>query len=387
MAQFTYSQSKMSLYRECPLKYRFRYILKIPEKPKYFFTFGTILHSVMEYLYSAPQFPPLEDALKFFKQKWDKQTWQEKGYASAEKEQAGFLEGQDIIKRYYQKHFADGLQPLSTEMQVYANIDGLSVMGIVDRIDYLGKGKVAILDYKTGKTLKREPDQLMFYQKLLENTPKLLPLVQARDIEIQKIKIDKMLFYHLPTLTEDSFKPVPAAELNEFWKGALKTAENILAEKFEPTPSEQACKWCDYRGSCPVWDLTKNFQEIPPQENTKKEETLADKIDRLGKLSEEGRALKAEIIKALKEQGQNICFGANYKAELKEEEIFTFKDEEKTIKFLEDNNLLKKTLKPTVKSILALLDDKALSAEQKEQLRALASKEIANKLSCVKTED
>lgn len=386
MAQFFYSQSKMGLYRECPLKYKFRYIDKIPEKPKYFFTFGTILHSVMEYLYSAPQFPPLDETLKFFKQKWDQQTWQEKGYASAEKEQAGFLEGQEIIKRYYEKHLTDALHPLSTEMKVYSDIDGLTVMGIVDRIDYLGKGKIAILDYKTGKTLKREPDQLMFYQKLLENSPKLLPLVQARDSEIQKIKIEKMLFYHLPTLTEDSFKPVPAAELDVFWKGALKTAENILAEKFEPTPSEQACKWCDYRGSCPIYDLTQNSQAIA-QAEPQKEETLAEKIDRLGKLSAEGRALKAEIIKALKGQGQNISFGLNYKAELKEEEIFTFKDEEKTIKFLEDNNLLNKTLKPTVKSILALLEDKTVSEEQKQKLRALASKEIISKLSCVKTED
>lgn len=383
MAQFFYSQSKMGLYRECPLKYKFRYIDKIPEKPKYFFSFGTILHSVMEFLYSTPQFPPIDDALKFFKQKWAEQTWQEKGYASAEKEQEGFLEGQEIIKKYYQKHFADNLHPLSTEMKVYADIDGLTVMGIVDRIDYLGDGKIAILDYKTGKTLKREPDQLMFYQKLLENSPKLLPLVQARDIEIQKISIEKMLFYHLPTLTEDSFNPVPAAELNNFWKGALKTAENILAQKFDATPSEQACKWCDYRGNCPVWSLTQPV----PQTEQKKQETLADKIDRLGKLSDEGRALKAEIIKMLKEQGQNISFGTSFKAELKEEEIFNFKDEEKTIQFLKENDLLNKTLKPTVKSILALLDDKTVSEEHKQQLRALASTEIISKLSCTKTDD
>ena len=383
MAQFFYSQSKMGLYRECPLKYKFRYILKIPEKPKYFFTFGTILHSVMEYLYSTPQLPPLDEAFKFFKQKWTAQTWEEKGYASAEKEQEGFLEGQEIIKKYYAKHVAENLHPLSTEMKVYADIDGLTVMGIVDRIDYLGDGKLAILDYKTGKTLKREPDQLMFYQKLLENSPKLLPLVQARDTEIQKISIEKMLFYHLPTLTEDSFKPVSTAELNAFWKGALKTAENILAQKFEPTPSEQSCRWCDYRGSCPVWNLTPE----PKQEPEKSEETLADKIDRLGKLSDEGRALKAEIIKLLKEQNLNLSFGTYYKAELKEEEILTFKDEEKTIDFLKQNNLLNKTLKPTVKSILALLDDPQVSEEKKQQLCALASKEIISKLQCVKTED
>ncbi|MBQ2313155.1 MAG: PD-(D/E)XK nuclease family protein, partial [Elusimicrobiaceae bacterium] len=333
--------------------------------------------------YSTPQFPPLEETLKFFKQKWSAQTWQEKGYGSLEKEQEGFLEGQEIIKKYYQKHLADNLHPLSTEMKVYADIDGLTVMGIVDRIDYLGDGKLAILDYKTGKTLKREPDQLMFYQKLLENSPKLLPLVQARDIEVQKISIEKMLFYHLPTLTEDSFKPVSAAELDLFWKSAMKTAENILAEKFEPTPSEQSCRWCDYRGSCPVWNLNAE----PKKEPEKPQETLAEKIDRLGQLSAEGRALKAEIIKTLKEQNLNISFGTSYKAELKEDEILTFKDEEKTLEFLKQNNLLNKTLKPTVKSILALLDDPQVPEDKKQQLRALTTKEIISKLQCIKTEE
>ena len=385
MAQFFYSQSKMGLYRECPLKYKFRYILKIPEEPKYFFTFGTILHSVMEFLYSAPQFPPLEETLKFFKQKWSAQTWQEKGYANAEKEQAGFLEGQEIIKKYYQKHVADNLHPLSTEMKVYANIDGLTVMGVVDRIDYLGDGKIAILDYKTGKTLKREPDQLMFYQKLLENSPKLLPLVQARDGLIQKISIEKMLFYHLPTLTEDSFKPVPSAELDIFWKGALKTAENILAQKFEPTPSEQACKWCDYKDNCPVWPPNKKVQESAAE--TRKEETLSEKIDRLGKIYDEGRNLKTEIIKLLKEQNQTLSFGTAYKVELKEEEVFTFKDEAKTVDFLRRNNLLNKTLKPTVKSILALLEDDEVSETQKQELKNLSGKEICRKLLCIKTEE
>ena len=40
----------------------------------------------------------------------------------------------EIIKKYYEKHAAENLHPLSTEMKVYADIDGLTVMGIVDRI-------------------------------------------------------------------------------------------------------------------------------------------------------------------------------------------------------------------------------------------------------------
>ena len=36
-----FSYSKLSLYEECPLKYKFKYIDKIKEEPKTFFAFGT----------------------------------------------------------------------------------------------------------------------------------------------------------------------------------------------------------------------------------------------------------------------------------------------------------------------------------------------------------
>ncbi|WP_424244657.1 ATP-dependent helicase/DNAse subunit B [Elusimicrobium posterum] len=53
----SFSYSKMSLYRECPQKFKFRYIHKIPESPKYYFAFGNAMHKALEYLYNVQQ-PP-----------------------------------------------------------------------------------------------------------------------------------------------------------------------------------------------------------------------------------------------------------------------------------------------------------------------------------------
>ncbi len=66
------SHSSISLFNECPQKYKFKYIDKIPEKPKYFFSFGQSVHLALEYFYgpvltpAAPKAPSLEDLLKHF---------------------------------------------------------------------------------------------------------------------------------------------------------------------------------------------------------------------------------------------------------------------------------------------------------------------------------
>ena len=63
----SFSYSKMGMYKECPQKYKFRYVHLLPEKPKYYFAFGTALHAVMEFIFnpSRPNFPTLDETLRF----------------------------------------------------------------------------------------------------------------------------------------------------------------------------------------------------------------------------------------------------------------------------------------------------------------------------------
>ena len=151
----SFSYSKLGMYKECPQKYKFRYIHMLPEQPKPYFAFGSALHEVMEYIYNPANaaFPTLAQALDFFEKHWNKTSFDQKGYASPEKELAGYAEGRRIIEAYYAKYAAAFFHPLSVEMKSTLDMDGLSLISILDRIDYLGDGKVKILDYKTGKAV------------------------------------------------------------------------------------------------------------------------------------------------------------------------------------------------------------------------------------------
>ena len=379
MANLSFSYSKMSTYKECPPKYKFRYILKIPEKPKYYFAFGTALHKVMEFMYAnlKPPFPPLEETLKFFRLDWQKTSFADKGYASAQKELEGYAEGVKIIEAYYKKHENDIFNPLSTEFRTTQEVDGLSIISIVDRIDYLGEGKVSILDYKTGKTVKREPDQLLMYQKLMSQSPQLLNLVRTKDPKIEKVDVANLLFYYLPKLDEQIYTPAPKEEIDIFWQGVLKVADNIKAEKFSATPSELACKFCDYKDLCPVWKNKKaeDFTQITAEEKSLSPlEVLAKKIDELGALQTDLIKLKQEVIKEMQILKLQRHFGKEYNVILDEKEHLNFADEKAVIDFLRKEKLLNKTLVPTLETIEDLFKNEQVTMEQKQALGALAKK-------------
>ena len=60
------SHSSITLYGECPQKYKFRYVDAIPEKPRHFFSYGQSVHSALEFFYGVktPVPPALEELLR-----------------------------------------------------------------------------------------------------------------------------------------------------------------------------------------------------------------------------------------------------------------------------------------------------------------------------------
>ncbi len=401
-AKLNFSFSKMGMYRECPLKYKFRYVLRIPELPKPYFAFGSALHRVMEFIYASRtdgKLPPLETILQFYKTDWEKTSYEQKAYVSKEKEDEAFAEGLRIIKAYYDKHAGDVLFPLSTEMRTTVEIDGLAVTSVLDRVDYLGGGKIAIVDYKTGKSAPKEPDQLLMYQKLMKDNETLKNLVLQRDPAVKKIEIGKMYFYFLPTLKEEAYEPADKKQIDGFWKGVLATAEDILAGKFGADPSEGKCRWCDYKDRCPVWTTTETLQSAARQapeeeklplnsgEEQSDEEALSQKIDEYGLLKEKLDVLEKEIKQDLQKNNFLRHFGKNYQAELQTVESASFDDHKAVMAQLDKFNLTGKVLVPTLDSILKLLNSPDILPAQKKALEAHKETKKEIKLKITKTRE
>nr|MDA8131337.1 PD-(D/E)XK nuclease family protein [Elusimicrobiota bacterium] len=103
-----FSYSRMSLYEECPLKYKFKYIDKIKEEPKYYFAFGSAIHKALEFLYSvkAPPFPTEEEVCEAFRAEWGLKSYLEKGYRTQQRADDDYQKGLLMLRAYYEHNRA-----------------------------------------------------------------------------------------------------------------------------------------------------------------------------------------------------------------------------------------------------------------------------------------
>ena len=365
------SHSSITLYNECPQKYKFKYIDKIPEKPKHFFSFGRSVHAALEYFYGpvltpeAPKAPSLEDLLKHYREIWEKP-----GYRDENHEAECFEDGRQILTRFHDKHAKSFHVPLSVEYKFEFEHEGIPLTGMVDRIDELPDGRLSILDYKTGKKLaagRLDIDaQLTMYQFACES-------------QLGK-EVGELIFYHLPTLKEHRTvrrgKPLVA----ELTKRIVDTAEGIMASRFDPKPTENACRWCDYKPLCPIYK--DQYAGMPPvAAKAAGEPELAALVDAYGDALAKVEAAKAdaeaaarELAAALKKKNYVRAFGDRFEVSSASVAKWEFSDKKKVLEMLKKSGVYEKVLAPSAPLVNKLIDDKATDADLRARLTEIGER-------------
>ncbi|MGC8867666.1 MAG: RecB family exonuclease, partial [Elusimicrobiales bacterium] len=248
-----FSYSKMSMYKECPLKYKFKYVDKLAEKPKKFFFIGRVIHKVLEYFFSKLPPPSFEELKGIAQKEWRAVPYYDKGYANQEYEEIDLIKIIEIIANFHKKHSDNKALPFLLEYSTYVTINGYRFTIVADKIEYHSNGKITIVDYKTGKEENRTPDQLYFYQKVCESDPLIIKKIEEKYYEkVEKIEVKDMIYYYVENLKEIRYPRARESEIERFWDEVIATIENINSAKFDPKPSEKVCRWCDFKNRCPV---------------------------------------------------------------------------------------------------------------------------------------
>ena len=362
------SYSAMSMYLECSQKYKFKYVDRIPEAPKYFFSFGQSVHEALEYFYGVPLPPPpsLEEVLAYYRKHWKKE-----GYRSPEQEAQYFTEGERILRGFYAKHAPGFKPPFFAEYLFNLEVDGVPVTGRVDRIDKLPSGKLSVLDYKTGKAFDLErvktDHQLTMYQMACE--------------ELLGMPVERLTFYHLPTLTELTSERHSPDQVRALKKQIAETAESIQAARFEPKPEEWRCTYCDYKPLCPAWKHLYAVQEKAEAEVKPEDGLLSRKVDEYGKLKEEIKELQNraekihdEILKNMSRGDYARAYGEIYEVIRHVEERWEFEDKKAVLDALKAHGLYEKVLAPSASAIQKLMKEVKLSAQARRDLESLGKK-------------
>ncbi|MBV9080733.1 MAG: PD-(D/E)XK nuclease family protein [Elusimicrobia bacterium] len=300
------SHSSISTYRSCPQKWKFRYIDKVPEKPRSFFSFGKSVHAGLEFLFSREKSvpPTLEELLERYRTGWLRE-----GYESAAQEKWFFQEGERILRGFFAKHKQEHARVLDVELKFTVVIEGVTVMGYIDRIDEGPKGGLAIVDYKTGKA---------FDKARVKSDPQLT-LYQIACAEIFGRPVESVTLYHLNSLTALTVPAHPASLEAELKSSVLEAARGINDGRFDARPDERGvCQYCDYAQICPA--LAAKKREAPGRTA----DPLAPLADRFGKLDAriseleaERDALSAELKTRLSAGGVGEACGEHFTVEMK----------------------------------------------------------------------
>ncbi len=254
------SFSQFEAFKKCPLQYKYEHIYRIPKAGNYNKSFGQSVHATFQEFIkrynervdakqadlfgvaenaaakTLGQAVPVDELLEIYREKWVG-DW----YQSQDQQKDFFEKGKEALLNYYTKHKDTTLSIRSLEEGFSIKFEGVTVKGRIDRTDTLPDGTVEIIDYKTGKP-KEEP--LAFKDRL-----QLLIYQLAAERAI-RIKPSRLTFVFLMDGgSEVSFLGTPE-ELEKAEEDIVKTAAEIRAGYFPPTPEKQTCKRCDFRGIC-----------------------------------------------------------------------------------------------------------------------------------------
>ncbi len=298
----TLSYSSYRTYLECPLRWKYLYVERRPETPRGYFTFGRVVHSVLEELVRPLVVPSARRREGTESQTtlhdWTDPTraavasravepigpeallasydrlWSSDGYTSPDEEARYRSLGRELLLKYREELARHPPSPVSVEEHLETRWDGLPVHGYVDRIDRTPAGGLEVVDYKTSRDLSGEDaessDQLSLYQVLVEHT--------------YRAPVERLTLLHLRSLTPLRTLPRTARTLEPLHQRMGEVADGIREEAFEPTPGRH-CQRCDFRAICP------EFRAIPEADAPR----LAALVDRFDALRADERRLEREL--------------------------------------------------------------------------------------------
>ncbi len=231
------SASAIQCYEYCPLAYKLRYDWRLPEDASAALQFGSAMHLALKAYFDGVRAgrPPDEETVvacfldEFAKTKID-EPLQRELYTK---------EGREQLSAFMRSPLARPAgQVLDTERRFKIELGGARVGGRLDRLDSLGDGEVAVVDYKTGKAKTQEDAdeslQLSIYAlaaRSMGHTPSSLVLINLRD----------------STAIASTRTP---EQLRDAEAHVASIAARIAAGEFEPKTGA-GCAWCSYHSICP----------------------------------------------------------------------------------------------------------------------------------------
>jgi putative RecB family exonuclease len=246
----TLSPSKVTAFTDCALAFRFSAIDRLPEPPTVAATRGTLVHAALEALHClapADRTPEaalacLDDAALALR---DDPEYIALGLD--DEAAAGFqAEAADLVRNYFRLEDPTTVRAIGLELRVEAEVDGIRLRGIIDRLELDADGELVVTDYKTGGAPSTQYERkrlsgVHIYSLLCEE------LLGRRPRTVQLLYLKEPLA--LTTTPSDRSTRGTRRTLGAVWQAVERACER---EDFRPQPS-RLCSYCAFQAYCPTF--------------------------------------------------------------------------------------------------------------------------------------
>ena len=237
----TLSATDIDTYRECPLKFKYRKILRVPEKRSVYMVKGSVIHGVLEWLGNerlAGRQLNIDAGIRMAGEEMDavRGQYDDGQYKKAESSLA------EIIRRYAEWEGKSSNDLVGTEIRFETHIDGIRYVGKIDRVEKNPHGGYEIVDFKTGTSVVTKND--------IKLNPQVNIYAAAAGEKYGSLPAKVSLVYLAKSSTIREYA-VTEESLEAGLDATREYAGKIASEKFEPTPGNH-CNRCPYRSICPA---------------------------------------------------------------------------------------------------------------------------------------
>jgi DNA helicase-2/ATP-dependent DNA helicase PcrA len=240
--QLRLSYGQISDYLDCPARYRYAHVIRLPTPASHQMAYGRALHAAVQ-AYHRRQLAGLATTREELHAELDA-AWESVGFLTRQHEEARRAAAREALDRFWHEQQADPAHPVAVEEEFSVVMGRDRVRGRYDRVDVDADGRVVITDYKsadvrdpaTAARRSRDSLQLSLYALAYESQHGRLP--------------DDLALHFLDSGLVGRSAPTPR-RLEKAAGQVAAVSDGIRAGDFGANPSPMRCGFCPFRDICP----------------------------------------------------------------------------------------------------------------------------------------
>jgi len=247
---YSLSPSSISAFKECPLAFRFSYLERLPEPPSAPASKGTLVHRALELLMCRPPDDRSISAALADLDRARAELAPDPEFAGLEltpEEWTQFhADAEALVHRYFELEDPSTVNPIGLELKLQADIGGVRLRGVIDRLELDADGELVITDYKTGgvpserfegKSLSGVHLYSLLCEQMLGRRP-------AR-VQLFYLKKPEMII----ATPNDQTTTAVERRTTALWTAITRACST---DDFRPHRSK-LCDWCAFQAYCPAF--------------------------------------------------------------------------------------------------------------------------------------